>query len=93
MTFVRTSAPLVACLALLCAPAAQAQQANMIFFVTSQGPGKGADLGGLAGADAHCRQLAASAGAGGRTWRAYLSTQGAGCRRKGRAPSMRATAS
>ena len=78
MTFVRMGAPLAACLGLLCAPAAQAQQANMTFFVTSHGPGKGADLGGLAGADAHCRQLAASVGAGGKTWRAYLSTQGAG---------------
>jgi len=78
MTVVRMGAPLVACLALLCAPAAQAQQANMSFFVTSQGPGKGADLGGLAGADAHCQQLAASVGAGGKTWHAYLSTQGAG---------------
>jgi hypothetical protein len=54
-----------------------AQQANMSFFVTSAGPGKGADLGGLAGADAHCQQLAAAAGAGGKTWKAYLSTQGA----------------
>lgn len=45
------------------------------FFVTSVGLGKGADLGGLAGADAHCQQLASAAGAGSRTWRAYLSTQ------------------
>ena len=44
------------------------------FFITSAGPGKGADLGGLAGADAHCQKLAAAAGAGARTWRAYLST-------------------
>ena len=43
------------------------------FFVTSAGPGKGADLGGLAGADKHCQTLAAAAGAGSRTWRAYLS--------------------
>jgi hypothetical protein len=57
---------------------ALAQQANMSFFVTSAGPGKGGDLGGLSGADAHCQQLAAAAGAGGKTWRAYLSTQGAG---------------
>lgn len=47
------------------------------FFVTSEGVGKGADLGGLAGADAHCQKLAASVGAGGKTWRAYLSTQAA----------------
>ncbi len=52
--------------------------ANMTFFVTSAGPGRGADLGGLAGADAHCQSLAQAAGAGGRTWRAYLSTQAAG---------------
>ncbi len=45
----------------------------MGFFVTSAGSGKGADLGGLAGADAHCQKLAAAAGAGHRTWRAYLS--------------------
>lgn len=45
----------------------------MGFFVTSAGSGKGADLGGLAGADAHCQKLAAATGAGNRTWRAYLS--------------------
>ena len=50
----------------------------MSFFVTSQSLGKGADLGGLAGADAHCQALAASVGAGGKTWHAYLSTQGPG---------------
>jgi hypothetical protein len=54
--------------------AAQAQQANMTFFVTSEGPGKGGDLGGLAGADAHCQKLAAAVGAGGKTWHAYLSS-------------------
>jgi len=47
----------------------------MTFFVTSVGPGKGGDLGGLAGADAHCQALAKAAGAGDREWRAYLSTQ------------------
>ncbi len=57
---------------------AQAQGANMSFFVTSAGPGKGADLGGLAGADRHCQTLAQGAGAGAKTWRAYLSTQGDG---------------
>jgi hypothetical protein len=56
---------------------AQAQQANMSFFVTSIGSGKGADLGGLAGADRHCQQLAQAAGAGAKTWHAYLSTQAA----------------
>lgn len=45
------------------------------FFVTSTGVGKGADLGGLAGADAHCQKLAETVGAGNKTWRAYLSTQ------------------
>lgn len=48
----------------------------MSFFVTSTGTGRGADLGGLDGADRHCQTLAAAAGAGGKTWRAYLSTQG-----------------
>lgn len=58
--------------------AAQAQtSADMSFFVTSVGPGKGADLGGLAGADRHCQALAEAVGAGGKTWRAYLSTQAA----------------
>ena len=55
--------------------AAAAQAADMSFFVTSVGLGKGADLGGLAGADKHCQSLAVAAGAGNRTWRAYLSTQ------------------
>ena len=49
---------------------------QMTFFLTSVNPGKGGDLGGLAGADAHCQKLASAAGAGKRTWRAYLSTQG-----------------
>ncbi len=56
---------------------ASAQDSNMSFFLTSKGPGDGANLGGLAGADAHCQMLAESAGAGGKTWRAYLSTSGA----------------
>ncbi|MDM8347368.1 hypothetical protein P8H27_00415 [Pseudomonas sp. sp1636] len=60
-------------LALVCSFASQAEQADMTFFVTSQGMGKGADLGGLAGADGHCQSLAAAVGAGQRTWRAYLS--------------------
>src|ERR1700687_2648856 len=51
------------------------QSPNMTFFVTSAGPGKGADLGGLEGADRLCQTLAQGAGAGGKTWRAYLSTQ------------------
>jgi len=51
---------------------------EMGFFVTSVGIGDGGNLGGLAGADAHCQSLAAAAGGGNRTWAAYLSTQGAG---------------
>ena len=54
---------------------AEAQQATMTFFVTSVGLGKGADLGGLEGADRHCQALAQAVGAGSYTWRAYLSTQ------------------
>ncbi len=54
----------------------QAQQAPMTFFITSVNPGKGADFGGLAGADAYCQQLAQAVGAGARTWRAYLSATG-----------------
>ena len=50
---------------------------NMTFFVTSAGSGKGADLGGLEGADQLCQRLAQGAGAGSKTWRAYLSTQAA----------------
>ena len=74
-------------LALLCSSWTLAQNppqnapqapAPMTFFLTSNGPGKGANLGGLAGADAHCQKLAAEVGAGNRTWRAYLSTQGPG---------------
>jgi hypothetical protein len=72
---------------------AQSQQ-QMSFFVTSAGPGKGADLGGLEGADRHCQTLAQAAGAGTKTWRAYLSTQGANAvnakDRIGRGPWMNA---
>lgn len=56
----------------------QEQKSNMTFFITSAGSGKGADLGGLAGADKLCQSLAQSVGAGNRTWRAYLSTSAAG---------------
>lgn len=55
-----------------------AQSSSLSFFVTSNGPGKGGDLGGLAGADKHCQLLAQTAGAGSKTWHAYLSTQAAG---------------
>jgi hypothetical protein len=58
--------------------AAHAQAAAMTFFITSSGPGKGADLGGLTGADAQCQKLAQAVGATGKTWHAYLSTQGQG---------------
>ena len=57
---------------------AHAFAGDMSFFVSSSGSGKGADLGGLEGADRICRSLAEAAGAGGKTWRAYLSTQGPG---------------
>src|SRR2546423_2262922 len=67
----------VALSALAIGGAAYAQQSGMSFFVTSAGIGKGADLGGVEGADRHCQQLAQAAGAGGRTWHAYLSTQAA----------------
>ena len=53
---------------------AQGPADNMSFFVTSSNPGNGGNLGGLTGADAHCQSLAAAVGAGGKTWRAYLST-------------------
>lgn len=59
---------------------AQAGDHSMGFFVTSVGMGNGANLGGLAGADAHCAKLATAAGSKGRTWRAYLSTQEKGKR-------------
>ena len=57
-----------------------AQGKSMSFFLTSAGPGDGANLGGLAGADAHCQSLAASVGAGSRTWHAYLSVKGENAR-------------
>src|SRR5262245_38163963 len=60
---------------LLGAGATSAQQAGMTFFVTSSNLGNGANLGGLDGADKHCQSLAQAAGAGGKTWKAYLSTQ------------------
>jgi hypothetical protein len=70
----------VACgvLVFLGATVGVAQQNQMSFFVTSAGSGMGANLGGLNGADKICQTLATAAGAGGRTWHAYVSTQGAG---------------
>ena len=84
----RSSLGMAAALALAATGCAQMPQqgtttggtaaAGMTFFVTSAPSGKGADFGGLAGADRHCQQLATAAGAGNHTWHAYLSTQGAG---------------
>jgi hypothetical protein len=51
---------------------------SLSFFITSAGPGNGANLGGIAGADAHCQKLASAVGQGNKTWRAYLSTQASG---------------
>ena len=59
------------------APAAT-QSSDLSFFITSAGPGDGANLGGLDGADRHCQMLAQGAGAGSKTWHAYLSTPGSG---------------
>ena len=71
----------------LVASISHAQQKDMTFFITSAGPGKGADLGGLAGADAHCQSLATAAGAGKRKWHAYLSTNSINARdRIGKGP-------
>jgi hypothetical protein len=67
----------VALFAGLAVQPAQAQSANTTFFVTSAGSGKGADLGGIEGADKTCQTLAAAAGAGSKTWHAYMSTQAA----------------
>jgi hypothetical protein len=65
----------LASIALLSACAMMSGKSDMSFFVTSVGSGKGADLGGLQGADRHCQALADAAGAGNRTWHAYLSTK------------------
>lgn len=62
--------------AMVLAVSAVAGDRSMSFFITSVGPGNGGNLGGLEGADAHCRKLAEAAGSNGRNWRAYLSTQG-----------------
>ena len=82
--------PRKTCLALFTASAAFAwssvaqaqtpppQFPNMTFFLTSTSGPDGANLGGIEGADKHCQDLAAKAGAGGKTWRAYLSTQAEG---------------
>ena len=78
---------LLIAIGLLSATLVQAQQKDMTFFITSVGSGKGADLGGLTGADAHCQALAKAAGAGHRHWRAYLSTDSVDARdRIGKGP-------
>jgi hypothetical protein len=78
---IKLISPACLALAVVAAPPvslpALAQSADTSFFLTSNGPGKGADLGGIAGADRHCQSLAQAAGAGAKTWRAYLSTQAA----------------
>jgi hypothetical protein len=78
----RTGLSIIASVALLLSlggsTGGQAQQSEISFFITSAGPGKGGDLGGLSGADQLCQLLGATAGAGTKTWRAYLSTQGRG---------------
>jgi hypothetical protein len=71
------SACIVVTSAMLTGQPASAQSADMTYFLTSNGPGKGGDLGGLAGADKQCQTLAVAVGAGGKTWHAYLSTQAA----------------
>jgi hypothetical protein len=76
--FSRASLVAVAGLAVLAAAPARAQSADTSFFVTSNGIGNGGNLGGLAGADNQCQTLAQAAGAGAKTWRAYLSTQADG---------------
>src|SRR5262245_8078904 len=74
-------------LAFVCTAAYAQSAKDMTFFVTSAGPGKGADLGGVKGADAHCQALAKAAGAGNRTWRAYLSDSSTNARdRIGKGP-------
>lgn len=74
----RVKLSLLATLMLLALGGTAGGQGEMTFFITSAGSGKGGDLGGLAGADQLCELRAQSAGAGGKNWKAYLSTQGAG---------------
>lgn len=73
MRTLSTAVALATALVAVAAPAI-AQDGGMSFFITSAGPGNGADLGGLAGADAYCAALAEAAGAGDRDWKAYLSS-------------------
>lgn len=80
MTNHKLTAACVLLVGVFSAGAASAQDSRMSFFITSAGPGDGSNLGGLAGADAHCQSLAAAVGAGGKTWHAYLSQAAAGGR-------------
>lgn len=73
----RLSAALACAIALACFALPMAAQ-DMSFFITSKGSGDGANLGGLSGADAHCQMLAEAAGAGSKTWKAYLSAAASG---------------
>jgi hypothetical protein len=75
-TAITITAALVSCA--FCLSASAQQRPDMSFFITSVGSGKGGDLGGLAGADAHCQALAQTVGASNKTWRAYLSTNARG---------------
>src|SRR5436305_4006851 len=75
--FVKLASAACFALAVVAAPPASAQSADTTFFLTSSGPGKGGDLGGIEGADRHCQSLAQAAGAGAKTFHAYLSTQAA----------------
>jgi hypothetical protein len=74
--FVVAAVPLLVSTQTFAAQATDAEPPEMGFFITSVGLGDGGNLGGLAGADAHCQALATAVGSGDRTWRAYLSTQG-----------------
>ncbi|MFZ1470599.1 MAG: hypothetical protein WAT09_16735 [Paracoccaceae bacterium] len=86
-----TKVILATALSLTAASLAQAQDANMSFFITSVNPGHGADLGGLKGADAYCGTLAEAAGIPGKTWAAYLSSSTENARdRIGSGPWMNA---
>lgn len=80
MSFTRlallAASTIAACTLAACASMGDSQ--GMSFFVTSTGSGKGADFGGLAGADAHCQKLATAVGAGGKRWAAYLSATAVG---------------
>ena len=79
MKTLKAAISVIALMSVVIVPVQAQEQKNPLgFFVTSNGLGNGANLGGLEGADKHCQALADKVGAGGRTWRAYLSTQGEG---------------